>query len=104
LEPDPAKELLDWAQHGLVTVLDVRLPEEYALGHIAGVLNIPLDRQKQQLNQLTRDCEVVAYCRGHWCVLFYEAVALLRKAVIDARRLVDGLSEWKWAELRIGHS
>ena len=104
LEPVPANELLDRAQHGLVTVIDVRPPEEYAQGHIAGALNIPLDKLKQQLNQLPRDREVVAYCRGPWCVLSYEAVARLRKAGIEARRLEDGLPEWRRAGLPVEQS
>lgn len=101
LEPVPASELLDRARNGLVTVIDVRPPEEYAQGHITGALNIPLDKLKQQLKQLPRDREVVAYCRGPWCVLSYEAVARLRKAGIDARRLEDGLPEWRRAGLPV---
>ena len=99
LEPVPAEELIDRAQHGLVTVIDVRPPEEYAQGHIAGALNIPLDELKQQLQRLPRDREVIAYCRGPWCVLSYEAVARMRQAGIDARRLQDGLPEWRRAGL-----
>jgi rhodanese-related sulfurtransferase/DNA-binding transcriptional ArsR family regulator len=101
LEPVPADELLDRARHGLVTVVDVRPPEEYAQGHIAGALNIPLDRLRQQLKKLPRDREIVAYCRGPWCVLSYEAVARLRKAGIEARRLEDGLPEWRRAGLPV---
>lgn len=104
LEPVPANELLDRARHGLVTVIDVRPPEEYAQGHIAGALNIPLDKLKQRLKELPRDRETVAYCRGPWCVLSYEAVARLRKAGIDARRLEDGLPEWRRAGLPVEHS
>ena len=101
LEPVPASELLERAQNGLVTVIDVRPPDEYAQGHIAGAMNIPLDQLKQHLKQLTRDREVVAYCRGPWCVLAYEAVARLRKAGIEARRLEDGLPEWRRAGLPV---
>lgn len=101
LEPLPASELLDRARHGLVTVVDVRPPEEYAQGHIAGALNIPLDKLKKELKQLPRDREVVAYCRGPWCVLSYEAVARLRKAGIEARRLENGLPEWRQAGLPV---
>jgi rhodanese-related sulfurtransferase/DNA-binding transcriptional ArsR family regulator len=101
LEPVPANELLQRARDGLVTVIDVRPPEEYVQGHIAGALNIPLDQLKQQLKQVPRDREVVAYCRGPWCVLSYEAVARLRKAGIKARRLEDGLPEWRRAGLPV---
>jgi rhodanese-related sulfurtransferase len=87
-----------------VTVIDVRPPEEYAQGHIAGALNIPLEKLKQQLKTLPRDREIVAYCRGPWCVLSYEAVARLRKAGIQARRLQDGLPEWRRAGLPVEHS
>jgi len=104
LEPVPASELLDRARDGLVTVIDVRPPEEYAQGHIAGALNIPLEKLKKQLKTLPRDREIVAYCRGPWCVLSYEAVARLRKAGIEARRLEDGLPEWRRAGLPVEHS
>lgn len=104
LEPVPAIELLDRAQQGLVTVIDVRPPEEYAQGHIAGALNIPLDMLEQRLGQLPRDREVVAYCRGPWCVLSYEAVARLREAGIQAWRLQDGLPEWRRAGLPMEQS
>lgn len=101
LEPVPASELLERARHGLVTVIDVRPPEEYAQGHIAGALNIPLDKLKRQLRELPRNREIVAYCRGPWCVLSYEAVARLRKAGISARRLENGLPEWRRAGMPI---
>jgi rhodanese-related sulfurtransferase/DNA-binding transcriptional ArsR family regulator len=104
LEPVPANELLDRARHGLVTVIDVRPPEEYAQGHIAGALNIPLEKLMRRLKELPRDREIVAYCRGPWCVLSYEAVARLRKAGIEARRLEDGLPEWRRAGLPVEHS
>ncbi len=99
LEPVPARELLERARDGLVTVIDVRPPEEFAQGHIAGALNIPLDKLKSRLEKLPRDREIVAYCRGPWCVLSFEAVARLRKAGLDARRLEDGLPEWRRAGL-----
>jgi rhodanese-related sulfurtransferase/DNA-binding MarR family transcriptional regulator len=101
LEAIPARELLERAQHGLVTVIDVRPPEEYDQGHIAGALNIPLDRLRRHLKELPRNREIVAYCRGPWCVLSYEAVARLRKAGIPARRLEDGLPEWRRAGMPI---
>ena len=104
LEPVAASELLERAQEGLVTVVDVRPPEEYAQAHIAGALNIPLERLTQHLKQLPRDREVIAYCRGPWCVLSYEAVARLRKAGIEARRLEDGLPEWRRAGLPVEQS
>lgn len=101
LEPLPAEELLERARDGLVTVIDVRPPEEYAQGHITGALNIPLDKLKTRLQELPRDQEIVAYCRGPWCVLSFEAVARLRGAGFQARRLEDGLPEWRRAGLPV---
>lgn len=101
LEPVPATELLERAQHGLVTVIDVRPPQEYAQGHIPGALNIPLDQLKRRLKELPRDREIVAYCRGPWCVLSFEAVARLRQVGIYARRLENGLPEWRHAGLPV---
>lgn len=99
LKPIQAIELLERARDGLVTVIDVRPPEEYAQGHIAGALNIPLDKLKSRLQELPRDREIVAYCRGPWCVLSFEAVARLRGAGLSARRLENGLPEWRRAGL-----
>jgi rhodanese-related sulfurtransferase/biotin operon repressor len=104
LEPVQSTELLERARQGLVTVIDVRPAEEYAQGHIAGALNVPLDKLKRRLKELPRDREIVAYCRGPWCVLSYEAVARLREAGIKARRLQDGLPEWRRAGLPLERS
>jgi rhodanese-related sulfurtransferase/DNA-binding MarR family transcriptional regulator len=101
LEPVPASELLERARDGLVTVIDVRPPEEYAQGHIPGAVNIPLDRLESRLGELAPEHEIVAYCRGPWCVLAFEAVARLRSAGIKARRLEDGLPEWRRAGLPV---
>ena len=101
LEPVPRAELLKRARAGLVTVLDVRPPEEYAAGHVPGAVNVPLARLEKHLKQLPKDREVVAYCRGPYCVLAYEAVAKLRKKGFRARRLQDGFPEWRVAGLPI---
>ena len=101
LEPVPAADLLERVRDGLVTVLDVRPPEEFAQGHVAGALNVPLDRLQERLKDLPPDREVVAYCRGPWCVLSFEAVARLREAGFKARRLQDGLPEWRRAGLPV---
>ena len=101
LEPIPADELLARARDGLVTVIDVRPPQEYARGHVAGALNVPLDQLERRLGELPQDREVVAYCRGPWCVLSFEAVARLREAGFQARRLQDGLPEWRRAGLPV---
>ena len=95
LEPIAAKELLGRARKGLVTVLDVRPCEEYQAGHLPGAVNIPLSELESRLSKLPKSKEVVAYCRGPYCVLAFEAVKLLRKRGFKARRLEAGLPEWR---------
>lgn len=95
LEPIPASELLERVRAGLVTVLDVRPPEEYAAGHLPGAVNIPLEALERHLDELAADQEVVAYCRGPHCILAFEAVARLRKRGFRARRLDGGFPEWR---------
>ena len=95
LEPIPASELLERAREGLVTVLDVRPPEEFESGHLPGAINIPLGELEKHLDELDPDHEIVAYCRGPHCVLAFDAVEKLRKKGMNARRLDGGLPEWK---------
>jgi len=95
LEPVPADQLLQRVRDGLVSVLDVRPPEEYAAGHLPGAINIPVKELEKRLKELDPELEVVAYCRGPHCVLAFDAVAKLRKKGINARRLDGGLPEWK---------
>ncbi len=95
LQPVPATELLDMARKGVVTVLDVRPPEEYAAGHLPGAVNIPLAELEAHLDQLPEDQTVVAYCRGPHCVLAFDAVEQLRQKGFTARRLDGGLPEWR---------
>jgi len=101
LEPVSRQELLQRLRAGEVTVLDVRPEDEFALGHLPGALNIPLRALKARLSELDLAKEVVAYCRGPYCVLSYEAVAALRAHGFKARRLEDGLPEWRAAGLPI---
>jgi rhodanese-related sulfurtransferase/DNA-binding transcriptional ArsR family regulator len=101
LEPVPARELLERAKRGLVTVLDVRPPEEFAAGHVPGAVNIPVHELERRLAELPRRREVVAYCRGPYCLMSYDAVVLLRKKGLKARRLKDGLPEWRLAGLPV---
>ncbi len=101
LEPVPADELLARAREGLVTVLDVRPPEEYAAGHLPGAINIPLEELASRLHELAGSEEIVAYCRGPHCVLAFEAVARLREASLVAHRLAGGLPEWRLAGLPV---
>ena len=95
LEPVAAKELLSRVRKGLVTVLDVRPPEEYQAGHLPGAVNIPLSELEGRLSKLPKRKEVVAYCRGPYCVLAFEAVKLLREHGFKAHRLEAGLPEWR---------
>jgi rhodanese-related sulfurtransferase len=99
LEPVAAGELLERARKGLVTVLDVRPAAEFAAGHVPGAVNIPIDELERRLSELPRRKEVVAYCRGPFCLMSFEAVQLLRRVGLKARRLKDGLPEWRMAGL-----
>ena len=101
LEPIPREELLERVRQDLVTVLDVRPPEEYAAGHVPGAINIPLNELEQHLKELDPRHEIVAYCRGPHCVLAFDAVARLREKGLKARRLQDGYPEWKQAGLPV---
>jgi len=95
MEPISRAELVARAQSGAVTVLDVRPREEYALGHVPGARCVPLDELEARLAELDPAQPIVAYCRGPWCVLSFEAVARLRALGYDARRLEDGYPEWR---------
>jgi len=119
-------ELLDRLRSGTATVLDVRPEDEFASGHLPNALNIPLshfrspalrlaspqgtrrgsewqafEKLERRLAELPADQEIVAYCRGPWCVLSFEAVAVLRQRGYRVRRLEDGFPEWKLAGLPI---
>jgi ArsR family transcriptional regulator len=104
LEPVSRKQLLRRSKNGLVTVLDIRPSEEYDVGHIPGALNIPLNEIEQHLATLPKEQEIIAYCRGEYCVLAFEAVAALRKKGFNARRLEEGYPEWKAAGLPVERS
>jgi len=95
------KELLRRMREGLVTVIDTRPAEEFAAGHLPGALNLPLRELKRRLRELPREQAIVAYCRGAYCVLSYEAVAELRKRGFKASRLEEGYPEWKAAGLPV---
>jgi rhodanese-related sulfurtransferase len=99
LEPVARSELLERVRDGLVTVLDVRPPEEFDAGHLPGAINIPLSQLEDHLEELDLEHEVIAYCRGPHCILAFDAVARLREHGFNARRLQDGYPEWKLAGL-----
>jgi rhodanese-related sulfurtransferase/DNA-binding transcriptional ArsR family regulator len=101
MEPVSREELLEKSRAGEVTVLDVRPADEFALGHLPGAVNIPLRELEARLAELDGGQEIVAYCRGPYCVLSYEAVAVLRARGFKVRRLEDGLPEWRAAGLPI---
>jgi rhodanese-related sulfurtransferase/DNA-binding transcriptional ArsR family regulator len=95
------EELLDRVRSGRATVIDVRPAEEYAAGHIPGAVSIPLNELADRLAELPADQEIVAYCRGAYCVLSHDAVRLLTERGLTARRLTDGMLEWRLAELPV---
>jgi rhodanese-related sulfurtransferase len=101
LEPVPPRELLARARKGLVTVLDVRPAEEYAAGHLPGAINVPVEKLESFLAKLPRQKEVVAYCRGPYCLMSFEAVEKLRKRGFKAKRLENGFPEWRAAGLPV---
>jgi ArsR family transcriptional regulator len=101
LEPVSREELMERSRAGAVTVLDVRPPDEFALGHLPGAVNIPLRELDARLAEFDPALEIVAYCRGPYCVLSYEAVAALRARGFKVRRLEDGLPEWRAAGLPV---
>lgn len=101
LEPVSREDLVARLHDGLITVLDVRPEDEFAVGHVPGALNIPLSELEQRLGELSPDREVIAYCRGPYCVLSFEAVSALRARGYLVRRLEDGYPEWKAAGLPV---
>ncbi|NOZ09627.1 MAG: metalloregulator ArsR/SmtB family transcription factor [Gammaproteobacteria bacterium] len=101
LEPVPRAELLTRAREGLVTVIDVRPTEEYAAGHVPGAVNIPLSELEGHLDRFEPGQQIVAYCRGPYCVLAFDAVEKLRARGYQAWRLEEGFPEWQTAGLPV---
>jgi rhodanese-related sulfurtransferase/DNA-binding transcriptional ArsR family regulator len=95
LEPVDRKALLTRVRKGLVTIIDVRPAEEYRAGHIAGAMSIPVDELKTRLAELPRNQEIVAYCRGPYCVFAAQAVEILREHGFQAVRLEDSVTDWR---------
>lgn len=87
-------ELLAASAAGEVVVLDVRPGDEYAAGHLPGAISMPLDELAERISDIPADVEVVAYCRGRYCVLSHRAVRLLTEHGIDARLAAEGVLEW----------
>ncbi|WP_319799038.1 metalloregulator ArsR/SmtB family transcription factor [Nitrobacter sp.] len=101
MEPVTRKGLIKRLRDDLVTVLDVRPEAEFALGHLPSALNIPWPDIKKRLAELPKGRAIVAYCRGPYCVLSFEAVALLRARGYTVHRLEDGFPEWRAAGLPV---
>jgi ArsR family transcriptional regulator len=101
LEPLSSAELMRRLDDPQTLVIDVRPREEFAAGHIQGALSIPLSELGGRIAELPRSSEIVAYCRGPYCVLAPQAIELLRLAGIRARRLEEGLPEWRLAGLPV---
>jgi rhodanese-related sulfurtransferase/DNA-binding transcriptional ArsR family regulator len=101
LEPIGRDELVRRARTGEVVLLDLRPREEYEAGHIPGAVSIPLEDLEEQLAFLPPEAEIVAYCRGPYCVLAPRGIALLRRYGYRVRRLEDGVGEWRLAGLPV---
>jgi rhodanese-related sulfurtransferase len=101
LEPIGRDDLLRRAQAGDVVVLDVRPTEEYTAGHIPGSMSVPLTDLEEHMQQLPAGVDVVAYCRGPYCVMAPEAITRLRAAGFTALRLEEGFPEWRRAGLPV---
>ena len=101
LQPVSRRELLRRLREQSVTVLDVRSRPEYLAGHVAGALNIAPGELAARMAELSARDDIVAYCRGAYCVFSFEAVALLRRHGFNVRRLEDGFPEWRAAGLPV---
>jgi rhodanese-related sulfurtransferase len=101
LEAISRKELVARLKEDAVTLLDVRPEEEFALGHLPGAINVPMNKLERRIAMLPKRREIVAYCRGPYCVMSFEAVATLRAKGFKVRRLEDGFPEWKAAGLAV---
>jgi len=101
LEPVDREELRRRVEEGTVVILDVRPAEEYEAGHIPGAISVPLEELPERLSHLPREVDIVAYCRGPYCVLAPQALDTLHRNGFRARRLADGLPEWRRAGLPV---
>lgn len=104
LEPVSSVELSRRLRRKSVMLLDVRPEDEFAMGHLPGAINMPLKVLQHRLKELPRNREIIAYCRGPYCVLSFEAVALLRARGFMIRRLAEGFPEWAAAGLPLERS
>lgn len=100
MEPVSIRDLLGRIEDGTVVLLDVRSDDDFAQDHLPGAINIPLEQLEQRIGELSGNADIVAYCKGPYCVLTTEAVNLLRARGRHARALAGGVSEWRAAGLR----
>ena len=103
LQPVDSRDLLDRLKREEITVIDVRPEDEYAAAHLPGARSIPINQLEAHLDDLDPDREIVAYCRGPYCLFADEAVELLRQRGFKAWRLADGLPDWRMAGLPVDH-
>ena len=101
LEAVDRAELIERVRRKSVTVIDVRPVEEYSAGHIPGAISVPLTELEARLTEFPRDREIVAYCRGPFCVLAIQAVEALRAKGYSAVRLEDGVADWRARGYRV---
>jgi ArsR family transcriptional regulator len=101
LEAITRRELLDRMRKNEAIIVDVRPRGEYAAGHVAGAINIPFADIERELSRLSRDKEIVAYCRGPYCTLVYRAIAAMQQKGYAVRRLEEGYPQWKYAGLPV---
>ncbi|OGF98338.1 MAG: ArsR family transcriptional regulator [Candidatus Glassbacteria bacterium RIFCSPLOWO2_12_FULL_58_11] len=101
MEPVDRKKLIERVRDGSVVVLDVRPFEEFREGHIPGAISVQLRDLEQRLSELPRDQEIVAYCRGPYCVLSIQAVEMLRSRGFNAVRLEEGVQDWRFLGLPV---
>ncbi len=95
------EELIARVRRGDAVVIDVRPSEEYQAGHIPGAFSVPLEHLEAKLDEIEPDVEVVAYCRGPLCLLAPQAVAIMRRRGLNAKRLEEGMPEWRQAGLPV---
>jgi rhodanese-related sulfurtransferase len=104
LERVSSDDLMQRVRNGEVTILDVRPAQEYRAGHIPGARSVPVSELKRHLEDLPKNREIVAYCRGPQCVMAIEAVALLRKRGFRAQRMEQGVMDWRARGWRLDKS
>jgi len=103
LAPVDRKELVKRLRRGEVTLIDVRPADEFAAAHIAGAVSIPIEDLRKRLGEIPKNKDVVAYCRGPYCVYALEALTVLRRRGYRASRLEDSVNDWRVAGLPLQH-